>query len=112
MNEVDFDITRAATSLLAGGVLHRYAEIRFIPPHSGRTMPVLAGRIKDRCPNDRKHAEYIPNGVYAELQKFTSISRTRRSRCRWPRAESPEPIESAVDPLPASGLRPDVMSRD
>ena len=50
MNEFDFDITRACTSILANGVLHKYPNIKIIIPHSGGTMPVLAGRIKDRYP--------------------------------------------------------------
>ena len=70
MSEDDFDITRACTSLLANGVLHKYPNVKIIIPHSGGTMPVLAGRIKDRYPKDPKHTEYIPNGVGAELQKF------------------------------------------
>ena len=37
MNEFDFDITRACTSILANGVLHRYPEVRIIIPHSGGT---------------------------------------------------------------------------
>jgi predicted TIM-barrel fold metal-dependent hydrolase len=123
MNEFDFDITRAATSLLAGGVLYRYSEIRFIIPHSGGTMPVLAGRIKDRYPNDPKHAEYIPHGVYAELQKFyfdiahasfpmplaALLKFAQPTHILFGTDFSPEPIESTVDPLPASGLRPELM---
>jgi 6-methylsalicylate decarboxylase len=70
MNEFDFDITRACTSILANGVLHKYPNIKIIIPHSGGTMPMIAGRIKDRYPHDPKHEEYIPNGVIAELQKF------------------------------------------
>ena len=70
MSELDFDITRACTSLVANGVLHKYTNIKFIIPHSGGTMPMIAGRIKDRYPRDPKHQEYIPNGVIAELQKF------------------------------------------
>jgi predicted TIM-barrel fold metal-dependent hydrolase len=123
MNEFDFDITRAATSLLAGGVLHKYPEIRFIIPHSGGTMPVLAGRIKDRYPNDPKHAEYIPNGVYAELQKFyfdiahasypmplaALLKFAPTTHLLFGTDFSPEPIESTVDQLPASGLAPALM---
>ena len=123
MNEFDFDITRAATSLLSGGVLHKYPEIRFIIPHSGGTMPVLAGRIKDRYPNDPKHAEYIPNGVYSELQKFyfdiahASFPMPLAALLKFAPANhilfgtdfSPEPIESTVNELPASGLSPALM---
>jgi predicted TIM-barrel fold metal-dependent hydrolase len=123
MNEFDFDITRACTSLLAGGVLHKYPNIRFIIPHSGGTMPVLAGRIKDRYPNDSKHAEYIPNGVYAELKKFyfdiahASYPMPLAALLKFAPATnilfgtdfSPEPIESTVNELPTSGLSPALM---
>jgi predicted TIM-barrel fold metal-dependent hydrolase len=70
MNEYDFDTTRACTSLLAQGVLHRYTEIQFIIAHSAGTMPVLSQRVKDRYPHDAKHDEYIPDGVIPEFQKF------------------------------------------
>jgi predicted TIM-barrel fold metal-dependent hydrolase len=70
MNEFDFDITRGCTSILANGVLHKYSNVKIIIPHSGGTMPMIAGRIKDRYPHDPIHEEYIPNGVIAELQKF------------------------------------------
>jgi 6-methylsalicylate decarboxylase len=123
MNEYDFDVTRACTSLLAGGVLHKYADIRFIIPHSGGTMPVLAGRIKDRYPNDPKHAEYIPNGVIPELQKFyfdiahASFPMPLAALLKFALPErilfgtdfSPEPIESTVNELPKSGLSPALM---
>lgn len=123
MSEYDFDVTRGATSLLAGGVLHKYSEIRFIIPHSGGTMPVLAGRIKDRYPNDPKHAEFIPNGVIPELQKF--YFDVAHATFPYPLAAllklalpthilfgtdfSPEPIESTVDELPKSGLSAAMM---
>jgi predicted TIM-barrel fold metal-dependent hydrolase len=123
MNEFDFDTTRAATSLLAGGVLHKYPEIRFIIPHSGGTMPVLAGRIKDRYPNDPKHAEYIPGGVYAELQKFyfdiahasfpmplaALLKFAPTTRILFGTDFSPEPIEYTVNELPKSGLSAALM---
>ena len=70
MSEFDFDITRGCTSILANGVLHKYPNVKVIIPHSGGTMPMIAGRIKDRYPHDPKHDEYIPGGVIAELQKF------------------------------------------
>ena len=123
MNEFDFDTTRAATSLLAGGVLHKYPEVRFIIAHSGGTMPVLAGRIKDRYPSDAKHMEYIPNGVYAELQKFyfdiahasypmplaALLKFAPTSHILFGTDFSPEPIESTVDQLPTSGLSSALM---
>ncbi len=118
MNEFDFDITRACTSILVNGVLHKYPNVKMIVPHSGGTMPMIAGRIKDRYPHDPKHDEYIPNGVIAELQKFYfDIAHATYS---YPMAamlkfalpdhilfgtDYPfEPIESTVDELPNDGL--------
>jgi 6-methylsalicylate decarboxylase len=123
MNEFDFDITRACTSILANGVLHKYPNVRIIIPHSGGTMPVLAGRIKDRYPSDAKHAEYIPNGVWAELKKFyfdiahasyamplaALLKFAPESNILFGTDLSPEPIESTVNELPASGLSPALM---
>jgi predicted TIM-barrel fold metal-dependent hydrolase len=124
MNEFDFDITRGCTSIMAGGVLHNYPDIRIIIPHSGGTMPVLAGRIKDRYPSDPKHKEYVPNGVYAELQKFyfdiahASYAMPMAALLKFASPDhilfgtdfSPEPIESTVDQLPTSGLAPKLMA--
>jgi 6-methylsalicylate decarboxylase len=123
MNEFDFDITRACTSILANGVLHKYPDVRIIIPHSGGTMPVLAGRIKDRYPSDAKHAEYIPNGVWAELKKFyfdiahasyamplaALLKFAPESNILFGTDFSPEPIESTVNELPTSGLSAALM---
>jgi len=123
MNEFDFDITRACTSILANGVLHKYPDVRIIIPHSGGTMPVLAGRIKDRYPSDAKHTEYIPNGVWAELKKFyfdiahasyamplaALLKFAPESNILFGTDFSPEPIESTVNELPTSGLSPSLM---
>ncbi len=120
MNEFDFDITRGATSILANGVLHKYPDLKIIIPHSGGTMPVLAGRIKDRYPGDPKHAEYVPNGAIAELQKFyfdiahasypmplaALLKFASESHILFGTDYSPEPIESTVNEFPASGLTP------
>jgi 6-methylsalicylate decarboxylase len=123
MNEFDFDVTRCVTSLLANGVLHRYPEVRFIVPHSGGTLPVLAGRIQNRYPNDAKHAEYIPNGVWPELQKLyyevahgtypmqlAALTKfVQPSQLLFGTDFSPEPIETTVDNLPTSGLSPTTL---
>ena len=123
MNEFDFDITRACTSILANGVLHKYPNIKIIIPHSGGTMPVLAGRIKDRYPADAKHAEYIPNGVWPALKKFyfdiahASYAMPLAALLKFAPPDqilfgtdfSPEPIESTVNELPKSGLSPQLM---
>ncbi|HTA71214.1 MAG TPA: hypothetical protein VK776_23170 [Bryobacteraceae bacterium] len=124
MNEFDFDITRACTSILAGGVIHKYSSINIIIPYSGGTMPVLAGRIHDRCPGDPKHAEYIPNGTYTELKKFyfdiahASFSMPLAAFLKFAPEDdilvatdfSPEPIESTVNEFPTSGLPTKLMA--
>lgn len=123
MNEFDFDITRACTSILANGVLHNYPNVKIIIPHSGGTMPMIAGRIKDRYPHDPKHDSYIPNGVIAELQKF--YIDIAHASYPYPMAammklalpdhimfgtDYPfEPVESTVDQLPHLGLSAETM---
>jgi predicted TIM-barrel fold metal-dependent hydrolase len=68
MVEFDFDTTRAVVSLLVNGVFSSYPDIKFIINHSGATIPVLAGRIKDRMPagSERK----VPKGPMYELQRL------------------------------------------
>ncbi len=43
--EFMFETARAVTNLLLSGTLTRYPRIRFIIPHAGATLPVLADRI-------------------------------------------------------------------
>jgi len=123
MNEFDFDITRGCTSILANGVLHKYPNVKIIIPHSGGTMPMIAGRIKDRYPKDPKHAEYIPNGVIAELQKFyldiahASFPYPMAAMMKFALLDHIlfgtdfpfEPMESTVNELPGLGLSAKVM---
>ncbi len=51
--EYDFDITRAVVSYLESGAFRRYPDIRFIFPHSGGTLPVLANRVSESLPEKR-----------------------------------------------------------
>jgi predicted TIM-barrel fold metal-dependent hydrolase len=51
--EYDFDITRAVVSYLESGAFRRYPNIRFIFPHSGGTLPVLANRVSESLPEKR-----------------------------------------------------------
>ncbi|MEQ1946046.1 MAG: amidohydrolase family protein [Bryobacteraceae bacterium] len=118
MNEYDFDITRACTSILVNGVLHKYPNVKIIIPHSGGTMPMIAGRIKDRYPHNPKTEEYIPNGVIAELQKFyldiahASFPYPMAAAMKFAKPDHMlfgtdypfEPIESTVNELPGLGL--------
>jgi 6-methylsalicylate decarboxylase len=123
MNEFDFDVTRCVTSLLLNGVLHRYPDVRFIVPHSGGTLPVLAGRIQNRYPADAKHAEYIPNGVWPELQRLhyecahgtypmqlAALTKfVAPTQLLFGTDFSPEPIETTVDNIPTSGLSAETL---
>ena len=68
MVEYDFDVTRGVASIVVNGVMFRYPNIRFITVHSGGTVPMLAGRMKDRVPAAAE--QYLPNGLYAELRKW------------------------------------------
>jgi len=121
MVEFDFDVTRAVASIVVNGVMFRYPNIRFITVHSGGTVPMLAGRMKDRVPNGSQ--KYLPNGLYAELRKwYYDIA---HAAFPWPMAAlmkfmphdhilfgtdySPEPIESTVNELPGLDLSKDFM---
>jgi len=119
MNEYDFDITRACTSILVNGVLHNYPDVKIIIPHSGGTMPMIAGRIKDRYAIVKNHRdEFIPNGVIAELQKFyidiahasfpypmaALMKFALPDRIMFGTDFSPEPMESTVNEIPKLGL--------
>ena len=61
MNEIDFETSRAVISFITGGVMFKYPNLKLILAHSGGTLPVLAGRMKDRYPADKN--QYIPNGT-------------------------------------------------
>ncbi len=119
--EFDFDMTRAATSLLWNGVLTKFKDIKFIIVHSGGTLPVLAGRIQDRVPRDRADLypagalELLKNLYYevahatfpwaiAALMKFTSTSHILFGT-DYPQ----EPIESTTKQIPGLGLSADLL---
>ena len=68
--EYGFDTTRAITSLLFRGAARRYRDIRWIFCHGGGTTPFLAERLV-RAPDVNKSlAQYVPDGVVAELKRF------------------------------------------
>jgi predicted TIM-barrel fold metal-dependent hydrolase len=66
--EYDFDTTRTVMSFLVNGTLVRCPDIRYIFSHSGGTLPVLSGRIKDMF--ERRYADRAPRGVLYELKKL------------------------------------------
>jgi 6-methylsalicylate decarboxylase len=119
--EFDFDMTRAATSLLWNGVLTKYKDIKFIIVHSGGTLPVLAGRIQDRVPRNRP--DLYPTGslellksmyyevahatfpwAMAALLKFTSTSHIMFGT-DYPQ----EPMESTTKHLPENGFSEELL---
>jgi 6-methylsalicylate decarboxylase len=116
MLEFDFDIARAVASIVVNGVMFRYPNIRFITVHSGGTVPMLAGRMKDRVPAGAE--KYLPNGLYAELRKW--YFDVAHATFPWPYSAmkafmpesqilfgtdyAPEPIESTVNELPGLKL--------
>ncbi len=55
--EYDFDIARAVVSYLKSDSFRRYPNIRFIFPHSGGTLPVLANRVSESLPEKRSEKE-------------------------------------------------------
>jgi predicted TIM-barrel fold metal-dependent hydrolase len=132
--ERDFDTTRAVTNLLYSGTLSKYPDIRYIINHSGATLPVLAGRIKDRVPgfstyggkklaNHDGKTDKIPNGVFYELTKLyyecahaaypaamaALLAFAPPSQFLFGTDWPAEPMESTLDELPKSKLSPQVM---
>ncbi|MCZ7665120.1 MAG: amidohydrolase [Thermoleophilia bacterium] len=68
--EFPHDTTRTVCSLLFGGSLLRYPNIRWLLPHGGGTLAFLAHRIAgvlNLRPNLREHA---PGGVISALQSL------------------------------------------
>jgi predicted TIM-barrel fold metal-dependent hydrolase len=74
MIEFMFETTRTVTDLIFAGVTARYADIRFLIPHCGATLPLLADRIelfRSVWP-DKNGDPPGPNSltVHAELRRF------------------------------------------
>jgi predicted TIM-barrel fold metal-dependent hydrolase len=121
MAEVDFETTRAVTSLLANGVVFRYPNLTFITVHAGGTLPVLSGRMQDRWP--AAGLKYVPNGVAAELRKL--YYDVAHATFEAPMAAlfkivpptqvlfgtdfSPEDIATTVNEIPKLGLSRDIL---
>jgi predicted TIM-barrel fold metal-dependent hydrolase len=114
--------------------LSKYPDIRYIINHSGATVPVLAGRIKDRVPgfstyggkklaNHDGKTDKIPNGVFYELPKLyygcahavypaamaALLAFAPTSQLLFGTDWPAEPMESTLDELPKSKLSPQAM---
>lgn len=70
--EYPFDTARAALNLLVNGRLLAYPNIRWVMPHGGGEIPMLAGRVATLGPGvDRqRYAQYAPNGIDVQLKQF------------------------------------------
>jgi predicted TIM-barrel fold metal-dependent hydrolase len=70
VEEVTFDMTRAAVSLLANGALARYRDIKWVFSYGGGTVPMLSSRINAFFKDMKNIHDIAPDGVFAELQKL------------------------------------------
>ena len=68
--EYGFDTTRAITNILFSGTALRYRDIRWIFCHGGGTTPFLAERLVRAPSLNKALAQFVPNGVMAELKRF------------------------------------------
>ena len=74
--EYDFDIARAVVSYLKSDAFRKYPNIRFIFPHSGGTLPVLANRVTESLPEKRSEQETAQlmdevKGIYFDVAHAT-----------------------------------------
>ncbi len=70
VEEVTFDMTRAALSLLTNGALVRYRDIKWLFSYGGGTVPMLSTRFDAFLKTAKNIKDIAPNGVVAELQKL------------------------------------------
>jgi predicted TIM-barrel fold metal-dependent hydrolase len=69
--EFGFNTTRAIESLLFGGALTRYPDVRFIFAHGGGTLPFLADRIGKTSYSRRPDVQrLLPDGPAPLLKKL------------------------------------------
>jgi predicted TIM-barrel fold metal-dependent hydrolase len=130
--ERDFDTTRAFTNLLYTGTLAEFPDIRYIVNHSGATLPVLAGRIKDRIrgaattgakPPSDGITPMSPKGVFYEYQKLyyecahaayaapmaALLAFVPPTQILFGSDYSAEDPKSTLDELKKRNLKPDVL---
>jgi 6-methylsalicylate decarboxylase len=70
MLEWPYDTGRAVVSLLLGGALVKYPDIKWIFSHAGGPVPALAGRIVNMTRNRKDLADIAPQGVMRELTRL------------------------------------------
>jgi len=116
MVEFDFDVTRAAASLLVHGTLEKCPDIKFILPHSGGAVPMLIGRMKDRVAASKRpelkpmvydlfRKQYYEIGHAAFPFPFAALSKlVPNSQILFGTDYPAEQITSTVDEIPSLGL--------
>jgi 6-methylsalicylate decarboxylase len=92
--EFVFDTTRTIASLVASGTLARCPNIKFIFPHAGGTIFMLARRIEGglmRKLTPEQKAAWLPNGMSGALQglNFDIVSATNPAAMAATRAIAP-----------------------
>jgi predicted TIM-barrel fold metal-dependent hydrolase len=120
-SEFDNDVNRAVLSLLWNGVLTNCPDINFIVSHSGGTVPVLAGRIQDRVPENRP--DLYPYGTLDKLRRLyyeighasfpwvvaSALEFAGPSQLLFGTDFAVEPYEVTTRHIPALKLPPDVL---
>jgi 6-methylsalicylate decarboxylase len=116
MVEFDFDVTRAAASLLVHGTLEKCPDIKFILPHSGGAVPMLIGRMKDRVAASKRpelkpmvydlfRKQYYEIGHAAFPFPFAALTKlVPMSQVLFGTDYPAEPITSTTDEIPSLGL--------
>jgi 6-methylsalicylate decarboxylase len=70
MLEWPYDTGRAVVSLLLGGALVKYPDIKWIFSHAGGPVPALAGRIVNMTRARKDLPQIAPQGVMHELTRL------------------------------------------
>ena len=70
MLEWPYDTGRTVVSLLLGGALVKYPDIKWIFSHAGGPVPALSGRIVNMTRNRKDLPQIAPQGVMHELTRL------------------------------------------
>jgi predicted TIM-barrel fold metal-dependent hydrolase len=68
--EFPYDTGRTILSLLFGGTLLRFRDIKWLFSHGGGTIPMLAGRIAGLARTDPQTAKVAPQGIDYEFKRL------------------------------------------
>jgi predicted TIM-barrel fold metal-dependent hydrolase len=68
--EFPYDTGRTILSLLFGGTLLRFRDIKWLFSHGGGTIPMLAGRITGLARTDPQTAKVAPQGIDYEFKRL------------------------------------------